>query len=146
MSSFHFSLERVMEWRRTQLEIEEAKYRRSLAAAAALDRAQAELEASGIQAEVQVRAWRPVAGNDLLALSMFRQSVRTKEKQIAARRAEARKSAEIQLRAVLEAQRRCRLLERLKGRRLAEWQAVNDRVLEELATESFLACRTSSRT
>lgn len=135
-----------MKWRRTQLEIEEAKYQQRLAAVAALDRARAEMEASGIQAEVQVRAWRPVVGNDLVALSRFRQSVRAKEKQIAVRRAESSKAADAQLRAMLEAQRRCRLLERLKERRLAEWRAANDRALEELATESYLARWTRERT
>ena len=135
-----------MKWRRTQLEIEEAKYQQRLAAVAALDRARAEMEASGIQAEVQVRAWRPLAGNDLVALSRFRQSVRAREKQIAVRRAESSQAADAQLRAMLEAQRRCRLLERLKERRLAEWRAANDRALEELATESYLARWTRERT
>ena len=41
--------------------------------------------------------------------------------------------------AMLEARRRCRLLERLKDRRLAEWSKARDRELEELASESFLA-------
>jgi hypothetical protein len=145
MSAFHFSLERVLEWRRTQLEIEEAKYQQRLAAVAALDRARAEMEASGIRAEVQVRAWHPLAGNDLAALSVFRRSVRAKEKQIALRRAESAQAAEIQLKAMLEAQRRCRLLERLKERRLAEWRTASDRALEELATESYLARWTRRR-
>jgi hypothetical protein len=139
MSPFRFSLARVLEWRRTQLEIEEAKYQRSLAAVAALDRARAEMEATGIQAEVQVRSWHPVAGNDLVALSRFRQSIRAREKQIASRREEAAKAAGVQLKAMLEAQRRCRLLERLKERRLAEWRIAGDRALEEIATESYLA-------
>jgi hypothetical protein len=40
---------------------------------------------------------------------------------------------------MLEARRCCRLLERLKERRRAEWQAATDREMEELAAESFLA-------
>jgi hypothetical protein len=40
---------------------------------------------------------------------------------------------------MLEARRRCRLLERLKERRLAEWTSARDRELEEVASESFLA-------
>jgi hypothetical protein len=76
---------------------------------------------------------------------VFRRSVRAKEKQIALRRAESAQAAEIQLKAMLEAQRRCRLLERLKERRLAEWRTASDRALEELATESYLARWTRRR-
>ena len=139
MSRFRFPLERVLAWRRTQLEIEEARYRQKLAAVAELDRRRAELEAAGIQAEVQVRASRLVSGEDLAALAEFRQSVRTREKQIVARRVEAAKAADAQLTAMLEARRRCRLLERLKERRQAEWQAADQHALEELAAESYLA-------
>jgi hypothetical protein len=139
MTSFRFSLEKVLSWRRTQLEIEQARYGQKMAAVAALDHARAELEASGIQAEVQVRAWNPVAGAELAALSGFRRAVRVKEGQVAKRRAEAAQAADAQLKLMLEAQRRCRLLERLKERRQAEWTAANDRDLEQLATESYLA-------
>jgi hypothetical protein len=38
-----------------------------------------------------------------------------------------------------EARRRCRLLERLRERRRAEWKTENDRELEQVAAESYLA-------
>jgi len=139
MRSFRFPLQRVLELRRTQLEIEKARNKQCLAAVAALDRARAELEASGIQAEVQVRKWNPVAGKDLAALSAFRGAVRDKEKAIAARRVESSKAADAQMAVMLQAQRRCRLLERLRERRLSEWRTAEDRDLEQLATESYLA-------
>ena len=71
MNSFRFPLEKVLAWRRSQLEIEESHYRQTLAAVARLDRDRAELEASGIQAEVQVRAWTRLAGADLEAGHAF---------------------------------------------------------------------------
>jgi hypothetical protein len=40
---------------------------------------------------------------------------------------------------MLEARRRCRLLERLKDRRLTEWKAAEAHELEEVAAESYLA-------
>jgi hypothetical protein len=40
---------------------------------------------------------------------------------------------------LLEARRRCRLLERLRERRWTEWQQARDRELEELASDSYLA-------
>jgi hypothetical protein len=39
----------------------------------------------------------------------------------------------------MEAQRQCRLLEKLEQRRRAEWSRAADREMENLAAESFLA-------
>ena len=86
-----------------------------------------------------MRKWNPVAGKDLAALSAFRGAVRDKEKAIAARRVESSKAADAQMAVMLQAQRRCRLLERLRERRLSEWRTAEDRDLEQLATESYLA-------
>ena len=57
MTTFRFPLQKVLDWRKTQLELEEARFQRQLAALAAIDRAYAEMEASGIRAEVEVRRW-----------------------------------------------------------------------------------------
>ena len=48
MKSFQFPLEKALELRRTQLELEEAKHKRQLAAVAAIDRRRAEVDASGV--------------------------------------------------------------------------------------------------
>lgn len=139
MNSFRFPLQKVLDWRHTQLELEEARFKQQLAALAALDGQRAELEAAGIKTEIQVRDWSPLDGRDLTALGNFRLSVKQKEEQIDARRRECRSRLEAQQSAMLEARRRCRLLERLKDRRLAEWQSAHDHELEQLASESFLA-------
>jgi hypothetical protein len=47
---------------------------------------------------------------------------------------------------MLEARRRCRLLERLKEHRLTEWTAERDREVEEIAAESYLARWSRRRT
>jgi len=39
----------------------------------------------------------------------------------------------------VEAQRRARLLEKLRGRRLEEWRMAGDREMENFAGEAFLA-------
>jgi len=141
MNAFHFPLQRVLDWRRTQLELEEARFKQQLAAMAALDRERAGWEAAAIKAEIQVRDWNPLAGGDLAALGSFRVNVRDREKEIDVRRAACRKSLDEQQIAMLEARRRCRLLERLRERRLREWQSAGDRELEQMAAESFLARR-----
>ena len=139
MKEFRFRLERVMELRRTQLEIEEARYQQRLAELAALDRTRAEVEASGIRAEIQVREWNPVAGHELAALGKFRLHVKAREADLAVQRMASVRKMDEQRKIMLEARRRLRLLERLRGRYLAEWQAEANRELEELAGESYLA-------
>jgi flagellar export protein FliJ len=139
MTPFRFRLEKVLQLRRRQLELEEAKYQQRIREAAELDAERSRMEAAGIGAETQVRAWSPVTGSDLAALANYRKYIAVQEQQIAVRQAEARKQAEEQQKAMLEARRRCQLLERLKERRLAEWQVAADKELEQLAAESHLA-------
>jgi len=139
MTRFHFRLERVLAWRRTQLELVEIEFRREGAALAELDRALAELGDRGIRIEAEVRDWNFLSGRDLSALSGFRLYAERRAKALAAQRAEqARKLAEREL-DMQEARRRCRLLEKLRERRLAEWQSAHARELEEIAAESYLA-------
>jgi len=139
MTGFRFPLKRVLDWRRTQLELEEARYKQQAAELAALERARAEMEAAGIRAEVQVREWNPVAGRDLAALGAFRRKVKSREAEIALRRVECARKLDEQQKVMLEARRRCRLLEKLEERRLTEWREARDRELDDLATESYLA-------
>ncbi len=93
MKAFQFPLEKALDWRRTQLELEEVRYKQQVAALAALDRERAEIEASGIGAEVQVREWSPIAAGDLAALGNFRLQVKAREAEIARRRLECRAEA-----------------------------------------------------
>ena len=139
MTSFRFPLKKVLDWRRVQLGVEEARYKQQAAELAGLDRERAELEAAGIRTEVQVRAWNPVAGHELGALDAFRAHVKARETEIALRRMESARKLGEQQKVMLEARRRCRLLERLEERRLAEWRAACAHELDALAEESYLA-------
>src|ERR1043166_6036979 len=138
MTSLRFPLKRVLDWRRTQLELEEARYKQQAAALAALDRARAEIEAAGLRAEIQVSQWDNLAGRDLSALGAFRLRVQAREAEIACRRVDCARKLEEQQRVMLEARRPCRLLERLAERKAAEGRVALDRELEEIASESHL--------
>lgn len=139
MKSFRFHLERVLEWRRTQLELEQARFEQQAKEVLQLDGERANMEAAGIRSEIETRAWHPLEGRDLAALAAFRRHVAAREKEIDARREEARHRLGSRKAAMIEARRRCELLERLKQRRREEWQAVADRELEQLAAESYVA-------
>ena len=146
MKAFRFPLEKALDWRRIELELEEVRYKQQLAELAGLDRQRAEVEASGIRAEIEVREWRPIAAGDLTALGSFRQYVKSRESEIARLRFEAAQKLAEQQKVMLEARRRCRLLERLKEHRLTEWTAERDREVEEIAAESYLARWSRRRT
>jgi hypothetical protein len=139
MKAFQFPLERALDWRRTELQLAEARLHQQLAALAELDRARAALEAAGIRAETEVREFNPLAGRDLTALGSFRLLIQVREKEIAGRRLECQRELAARQAGLLEARRRCRLLERLRERRWTEWQLARDRELEELASDSYLA-------
>ena len=139
MKSFRFRLDKALEWRRAQLDIEEARYKREIVALAELDRRRDALLDSSRRAETQVREWDGVTGRDLAALGEFRLQVKAREREIASQRADQLKRIAAQQAAMLEASRRCRLLERLRERRLEEWREAENRELEELASESYLA-------
>lgn len=139
MNSFRFPLQKVLDWRTSQLELEEIRYKQQLAALAALDTERAGWQAAASKAETQVREWSPLAGGDLAALGNFRLNVKEREKEIDVRRLECQKRLEAQQNVMLEARRRCRLLEKLKEQRLAEWQSARDHQLDEQASESFLS-------
>ena len=139
MTNFRFPLQKALDWRRRQLELEEAHFKQQSAALAELDRRRAENEAAGISAEVEVRQRGTVAGRDLAALDRFRLRVKSEEARIAQERVEAARVLAERHQSMLEARRRARLLDQLRERRLEAWESARDRELEEMAGESFLA-------
>jgi hypothetical protein len=139
MNPFRFPLARVVQWRRGQLDLEQAKLRRHADELAELERVRAELHAAAVRVEGQVRDWHTLAGRDLAALAGFRSYIQNQERTLADRRAECRKRFEAQQQITLEARRRCRLLDRLEEKSRAEWRRECDRELEQFAAESHLA-------
>jgi len=139
VTAFRFRLQKVLDWRRTELDLAEARFKQQTAALAELDRERAELEAAGVRTEILVREWRPLSGGDLAALGGFRLQIKKREQGIAVRRGACAKELAARQSAMLEARRRLRLLERLKERRLAEWRAAQNRELDEQAAVAYLA-------
>jgi hypothetical protein len=139
MTTFRFPLQKALDWRRMQLGVAEARLQQQLAALAGLDRARVELEAIGHRTEVEVRDYNPLAGGDLSALGSFRLLLKVRDRELAAKRVECQKELADRQALLTEARRRCRLVERLKERRWAEWQSACDHELEELASDSYMA-------
>jgi hypothetical protein len=139
MRAFRFPLRQALAWRRTQLEVEEDKLRRLAAALEELALAAVKLDLVKARAEQSVRQAAALDAGDLWALAAYRRRLIAELRDLARRRRECEAQIAAQRRCVLEAQRQCRLLEKLEERRRAEWQLAADREMESLAAESFLA-------
>jgi len=139
MPAFEFPLRQALEWRRTQLELERNKLRQLAARLAEMALAAARLDLVKSRAEGAVCQSAAVEAGDLWALAAYRQRLIAELQALALRRAAAERQGAAQRQRLLEAQRQCRLLEKLEQRRHAEWRRAQDREMESVAAESFLA-------
>ena len=139
MPAFEFSLRRALEWRRTQLQLEDNQLRQLAASLAEMALAAVRLDLVKGRAEVAVRQDAVVEAGDLWALAAYRQRLIAELQVLALLRVACERQVAAQRQKVLEAQRQCRLLEKLEQRRHAEWRRAADREMESLAAESFLA-------
>lgn len=139
MQAFRFRLQRVLHVREKQLEVEEVRFKQAAAAVAELDRSLSGMRASVALAETELRRSSKLDGSELAAFDSYRSGMQRRERELLGRRRERLNAMERQQAVMMEARRRCRLLERLKERRREEWDAARDRELEETASESFLA-------
>jgi flagellar export protein FliJ len=130
MKAFQFRLDRVLDWRRTELEMEETRLKQLHAALAALDREKSALESSRDNAGKDLLARPSVYGAELQLLSGYTAAVKLLCARLDEKRRESQKATAAQQQKLLEARRRLRLLENLKGRRLAEWKYETERQME----------------
>jgi len=130
MRAFEFPLRQALAWRRTQLETEQNKLRQLAAL---------RLEQSKGRAEATVREATAVEAADLWAWGAYRKRLLAESRALAGRQRECEQRVVAQRERTQEADRQCRLLEKLEERRRAAWRIEADRELESLAGESFLA-------
>lgn len=139
MTTFSFRLERVLEWRKAQLELAQAALSRIAGECARWDAALAKLANARAQADALVRSPGTVNGAELGALSRYQTYVEQQRKIATDRRRDCQVKLEQQRARVLEARREHRLLEKLREVRRAEWESAVNREFEALAAETYLA-------
>jgi flagellar export protein FliJ len=139
MRNFRFSLERILGWRSAELQAEEAALAPLFADRTRLEVAREQVRAARERAASDLVAAGAVDGRDLEALAGYRLRLERDLIAIEHRLAQRRQEIAAQRARVLEAQRRVRLLEKLRARRLAEWQTAWQRESENFAAETFLA-------
>ena len=139
MKRFQFTLETVLRWRQDQLRTEELKLERLHLERGAHLKALAGIENSRRQEETAVLASPSVGGTDLVALDAYRTRARASIERVRKALADCAARIEAQQGVLIEARRRCRLLEKLRSRRMEQWRRAFEAELEREASELHLA-------
>jgi flagellar biosynthesis chaperone FliJ len=136
---FRFRLESVLRWRQTLASIEEDKLRKLYSGLRDLERSRAEMENLRRRIPGELAGRSGVTGAELTALDTYLRRLAAVEQDLRERKARIEEQIRVQRQAVLEAHRQVRLLERLRARRLAEWEAELARDTERVAADNYLA-------
>jgi flagellar export protein FliJ len=139
VKKFEFQLHRVLDLRRQQEELERASL---LALTNTLNGYELQRTALAEQLageRTHVRQSAAADGGDYLALAEFERHVKRRSEFIAAQKIKITKEIAVQRTKVIEAQRRVKLLENLREKRLTEWNSENDREIEALGADSHLS-------
>ncbi len=139
MARFQFSLEKVLRWRAVELAGEEAKLKALVQEQTHLQTLLAEVSAERSKLISSLGNMADLRGDDLRTLTACGLRLRRNAETLAQRLLQCGRELAKQRKKYSEAKRRVRLLEELKDRRLQEWKYEEAALLEELASESFLA-------
>jgi len=139
MAKFQFSLEKVLRWRNVELTSEEAKLKALVQEQLHLQTLLAEVSADRSNLVSSLGTMPDLRGDDLRTLSACSLRLRRSAENLAQQLLRCGRELAKQRKKYSEAKRRVRLLEELRDRRLQEWKYEEAALLEELASESFLA-------
>lgn len=139
MASFRFSLEKVLRWRSVELTTEEARLKALVQQQLQLQTMLAEVSAERSKLISSLGSMPDLRGDDLRTLTACGLRLRRNAENLAQQLMKCGRELTKQRKRYGEAKRRVRLLEELKNRRLQEWKYEEAALLEELASESFLA-------
>jgi flagellar biosynthesis chaperone FliJ len=129
MQTFRFRLEKVLEWYTRQYELEERRFTACLAALAEAKAAIATLQAERLSIERDMLSRAAIPARDFVALGLYRLGAKKREVELNVVRDAARPKSKAQRLKLQAAERRVRLLEKLRERRVAEYTyAENARV------------------
>jgi flagellar export protein FliJ len=150
MKQFEFRLQRVLELRSQQADIERARLQSLLNGRTRLSRDRNNLIQQQVRAAADIRGAASISGSDLFALAAYDRHIQKRKAIFDKQLAQLEQQIGVQTAALREAERKVKLLERLKQRKLADWTGERDKELEAAAAESYLARflndrRTSSR-
>jgi hypothetical protein len=141
MKKYSFPLSRVMAWRQTQVQLEQANLERLHAELHTLEGRAAILRADVQQSHRALVLSRAATGAELAALDAFRRSKATQCGHLETAAVGCRQRIATQMNVMIQRRREFRLLERLHDRRFAAWTADYAKEIDQQADELHLAAR-----
>jgi flagellar export protein FliJ len=139
MKTFHFALQRVLEYRELQMRTEEEKLSTIQNQLAEVLHRENALTAAQFNAEMNLLGRPLVEANEFRALSAFQLRIRSEKVSLLA----ARKNLETQIaeqrKRLLKVRKDCKILQNLKERRKKAWTYLSDREIENIAAESYIS-------
>jgi len=139
MKRFQFRLARVRDFRRQQLEVEEAKLEVLRAERQQIEEESLRLENEATGTRNSLMVIGSVEAQDLVAADRYLRFLAIEMKRQAAKMADWQGRTAKQQQAMVEARRRVRLLEKLEEKQLRLWKEEADREHENLSAELYLA-------
>jgi flagellar export protein FliJ len=139
MKAFEFRLERILEFRKEQAELERGRLQQILLQIQLLETEAEALAVRSSEERDRVIAGEGLTGHDLASLSNYKRHVQRRSTELSRAQQVLAAQSQRQRVNVMESERKVRLLEKLKDRRLTSWKSACDRELEELAADSYLA-------
>jgi flagellar export protein FliJ len=136
VTQFRFSLERVLELRRLQLQAEEEKLARLQQQLEGIDQRANAIASTELRSEWALRKMPAVAAPDLHTLSDFQARVRKVQAALAVEKQRVTKEIQAQRARLLNARREFRVIEKLRERRFKVWQYQADREIEGLSADA----------
>jgi hypothetical protein len=138
MRRFEFRLDAALRWRRSQLDMEEARLRNLFAELAAIQTGIADLDAAQAPERTSVHSPDATPG-ERAALDAWLRWSRAERGRLLARVADCERRITEQRARVLEARRASELLGKLRTRKLTEWTAELNKDIEQIAAEAYTA-------
>lgn len=138
MKQFRFALARVLDWRRTQLRVEENKLETLYAELRAIEAQLRETEHAREESGRELIQAGSATGAELAALDRFQLASTAECARLSEAASASRQRIGAQMPAVLRRQREVRLLEHLAARKLAAWNTELAREIDKEASELHL--------
>ena len=143
MKRFHFSLERVRQWRQTQVDVEYSKLQKLFAEMRRIEgevtRLVEQVHAAEKELEQAISGGVPIDSMQLAGLDDYRLYAKREEKLLEAQQEDLRRQIGEQRNRLIAARRNSRLLDKLKDRAKEEWETAFNREIEDMAAELHLA-------
>jgi hypothetical protein len=137
--AFRFRLAKVLEWYDRRYQVEASRLRQCAERSASAHAELARHRELRLENENQLLRLESLGGNDLRARELYRKQSMLRESHLIRIGQDADRDLEAQRSATLIAQRRVRLVEKLRDRKRVEFIYLESRDLEQAAADSWLA-------